>query len=65
MTYGESTFGYGLAGGGMGMYQMCTGDDCDWLSKEYKRSYRGAPTDNRKRTCGADICGKEDAGDGS
>ncbi len=25
--------GYGLAGGGMGPYEMCDAGDCDWFAK--------------------------------
>jgi hypothetical protein len=25
--------GYGLAGGGMGVYEYCLNDDCDWFHK--------------------------------
>jgi hypothetical protein len=30
----ETTFGYGLAGGGMGVYWLCLNDDCDYFHKE-------------------------------
>lgn len=30
---GQVLFGYGLAGGGVGKYDMCMEDDCDWFSK--------------------------------
>lgn len=25
--------GYGLMGGGVGRYEFCTADDCDWMQK--------------------------------
>lgn len=31
---GETTFGYGLMGGGMGAYVVCLTDDCDFFEKE-------------------------------
>ncbi len=30
---GETSFGYGLAGGGMGAYFFCLSDACDWFFK--------------------------------
>lgn len=29
----ELEFGYGLAGGGIGPYEYCHGEDCDYFSK--------------------------------
>lgn len=29
--------GYGLAGGGVGVYYYCLGDGCDWTFKEFDR----------------------------
>jgi hypothetical protein len=30
----ETTFGYGLMGGGCGAYQLCLNDKCEWFVKE-------------------------------
>jgi hypothetical protein len=30
---GQTTFGYGLMGGGMGPYVFCTEGDCDYFEK--------------------------------
>lgn len=30
---GEILFGYGLAGGGIGPYRYCDGDNCDYFEK--------------------------------
>lgn len=30
---GELIFGYGMAGGGMGSYELCDNESCDYFSK--------------------------------
>lgn len=36
---GELHFGYGLAGGGMGSYEICLNDGCDYFSKEQDNDF--------------------------
>jgi len=31
---GPTATGYGLMGGGVGAYEFCLADACDWMSKE-------------------------------
>lgn len=50
---GEMTFGYGLAGGGIGGYVMCLEDSCDYFKKEQDKDAQ-APEDDGEEAKGDD-----------
>lgn len=53
---GELEFSYGLAGGGMGAYEWCKADACDYFHKDRECLFCDALLAEGKRTCGDSEC---------
>lgn len=52
----KTTFGYGLMGGGMGAYQLCENDGCDWFIKDRECLFCDAVRPDGQVTCGSPEC---------